>query len=83
MRSYFMNGIKYIRVYNPDTCRFFTQPVPRVGSNFFTSELNILGDFTVNLISQEESLENYQSILKPMERLKQKRSMISIRGVER
>jgi hypothetical protein len=39
LRSYFVDGIKYVRIYNPDTDRFFIQPVPREGSDFFTTEL--------------------------------------------
>jgi len=39
MRSFLVDGIKYIRIYDPDTNRFFTQPVARAGSDFLTSEL--------------------------------------------
>jgi hypothetical protein len=37
--SFTVDGIKYIRIYNPDTDRFFIQPVPREGSDFFKTEL--------------------------------------------
>ncbi len=39
MQFFFVDGIKYIRIYDPDTDRFFIQPVPRGGSDFFASEL--------------------------------------------
>jgi hypothetical protein len=39
LRSFFVDGIKYIRIYNPDTDRFFIQSVPRQGSDFFKTEI--------------------------------------------
>jgi hypothetical protein len=39
LRSFFVDGIKYVCIYDPDTDRFFTQHVPREGSDFFTTEL--------------------------------------------
>ena len=83
LRSFFVDGIKYILTYDPDTDHFFIQPVPRDGSDFFKLNLKLLENSTVNLISQEGFLKSYQSILKPMERFKQERSMISIRNMEK